>query len=326
MHLWDEALEIGDFSQLPRAIGCKCRRHLTVGCACADDHSWTLIDFGCAAREGDTAPIQYTLLYAAPEVVQAHASGQSTMPVSGALDVWSLGVLAYELLMRQPVFAPSMSRDTIVAALTGSSKLPWETASRTELRALLGLKSAIMQCLQRRPEKRPSAQDLVGALEGVFAARTSTLATTVYGGIAAAPSPVPELRRLQLSDARPSLQLRSGSIATSVPERSRGSRLLDPEPGADATVVIQKEDDEPQSVAAKLLMALLRQMHKYRSLTAASLAGMTHLRCAILSSYRLSHILWDTCMCATHGSVPESFFLGPSVDHTWSPLLHRAQV
>lgn len=35
------------------------------------ENRWTVIDFGCCARVGDTAPLSFSLLYAAPEVIQA---------------------------------------------------------------------------------------------------------------------------------------------------------------------------------------------------------------------------------------------------------------
>jgi eukaryotic-like serine/threonine-protein kinase len=59
---------------------------------------WTLIDFGCAARIGEEAREGFTLMYAAPEVVQAHFREQrSTLQATAALDVWSVGVTAVEL-------------------------------------------------------------------------------------------------------------------------------------------------------------------------------------------------------------------------------------
>jgi serine/threonine protein kinase len=65
---------------------------------------WTLIDFGCAARAGTVAPIGFTLAYAAPEVIRAHAADESSMYVAESMDAWSVGMLALEMLSGQPVF------------------------------------------------------------------------------------------------------------------------------------------------------------------------------------------------------------------------------
>ena len=65
---------------------------------------WTVIDFGCVARIGQTAPLSFTLAYAAPEVVAAYQRQEVRVQCSPALDAWSLGVLAFELLTGAPAF------------------------------------------------------------------------------------------------------------------------------------------------------------------------------------------------------------------------------
>ena len=78
--------------------------------------SWTLIDFGLAARTGDAARIGFTPNYAAPEVVAANAAGDSCVTADSAVDAWALGVIAFELLNRRPAFeafaAPGEVRPT----------------------------------------------------------------------------------------------------------------------------------------------------------------------------------------------------------------------
>jgi serine/threonine protein kinase len=68
------------------------------------ENRWTVIDFGCAARIGAAAPPSFTLAYAAPEVVRALVMGTRTVVTTPALDAWSLGVMAFELLTGSPAF------------------------------------------------------------------------------------------------------------------------------------------------------------------------------------------------------------------------------
>ena len=68
------------------------------------ENRWIVIDFGCVARIGEAAPVSFTLAYAPPEVARAHAAGTTQMKATAALDAWSLGVMAFELLTGAPAF------------------------------------------------------------------------------------------------------------------------------------------------------------------------------------------------------------------------------
>ena len=65
---------------------------------------WTVIDFGCVARVGEAASLSFTLAYAAPEVVRAFLLRRKYVESTPALDTWSLGVMAFELLTGVPAF------------------------------------------------------------------------------------------------------------------------------------------------------------------------------------------------------------------------------
>ena len=65
---------------------------------------WTLIDFGCAARTGSRTNVGFSLFYAAPEALRSFMRGDRESVATEALDAWSLGVLAIELLTGRTVF------------------------------------------------------------------------------------------------------------------------------------------------------------------------------------------------------------------------------
>lgn len=49
-------------------------------------------------REGDQCAIQYTPMYASPEVIQAEQRGQATLALETFADMWSFGIMAFEVL------------------------------------------------------------------------------------------------------------------------------------------------------------------------------------------------------------------------------------
>jgi serine/threonine protein kinase len=71
-------------------------------------------------------PMSFSLTYAPPEVIAAYDAGEKNMPVSGAGDMWSLGVIAYELLTGRRAFPKELHLDDVRAQVMGAKPLPWE--------------------------------------------------------------------------------------------------------------------------------------------------------------------------------------------------------
>ena len=122
------------------------------------------------ARAGTDAPLAFSPRYAAPEVLRAYEAGARTIPVTAALDTWSLGVMAYELLTDGPAFDRFSTPEEVTDQLVGRAPLPWEDGATRDgkLRKLRMLKRSLTQCLSREPRERPSAAELLDGWERLF--------------------------------------------------------------------------------------------------------------------------------------------------------------
>ena len=125
---------------------------------------------------GSTATLSFSLKYAAPEVVHALEAGSRSIEVHPAVDIWSIGVIAFELLTGERAFS-ILNMDAIESeqaaqeAIAGRVPLPWEgTSEETQqrLEKLRGMRRTVLRCLERDPAERPTAAALLSAWDHTF--------------------------------------------------------------------------------------------------------------------------------------------------------------
>lgn len=124
--------------------------------------AWRLLDFGIVARVGDTAFPRCTPLYAAPEVMQA-LDHNCDIVVQPSQDIWALGVMAYEIIVGEPLFPRGTLSNVVYQCAAGDQQYPWERAREAQPEAWRRsrLRAAVVPCLAREPTRRPSAQQLI---------------------------------------------------------------------------------------------------------------------------------------------------------------------
>lgn len=64
----------------------------------SEESRWKLIDFDSAVEAGVPSAISATITYAAPEIIRATMDGQEEMALRASADMFSIGVIAYEVL------------------------------------------------------------------------------------------------------------------------------------------------------------------------------------------------------------------------------------
>ena len=122
---------------------------------------------------GITAPLTLSLKYAAPETIAALEAGCRTIHVDAAVDIWAIGVIAFELLTGERVFpvrageSQEACDERVKAGIAGRLPLPWEPNSEGKDERLLkmrGLKRTVRVLLLPRSPMSPMSEWLASAL------------------------------------------------------------------------------------------------------------------------------------------------------------------
>jgi len=176
-----------------------------------DDGYVKLLDFGLArlapaerietSRLTDPGTVVGTMAYLSPE----QASGEAVGPAS---DVFSLGIVAFEIMTGRHPFESPTQVATLSAILTREA--PALSAVRGD--APLALQGLIGAMLEKSAPRRPSAADVAARLRqaGVElgAPRVSATAPDLSGGVPTAPAPA----RSSAGDVTTQIARRSGIV------------------------------------------------------------------------------------------------------------------
>ncbi|KAK9833700.1 hypothetical protein WJX74_003155 [Apatococcus lobatus] len=128
--------------------------------------TWKLVGFGSSAASGCTAPLEYDLSYTPPELVQADHLGRSNTFARRASDMWSLGVICFQVLIGDLPIPYNTVDEIKVAMLLGHRMLPWEY-DKTFFNRFESFELRMILCdlLRRRPDLRRPA---IGILQDEY--------------------------------------------------------------------------------------------------------------------------------------------------------------
>ena len=176
-----------------------------------------VLDFGIAklkeARAGNLSPVSKLtgtgVLLGTPDYMSPEqALGKVGDELDGRSDLYSLGVVMYEMLTGKLPFKADGSMEMILARLQGTP-IPIQ-AARPDLNIPAGIAAVVMSCLAKKPEGRPvSAENLIeritAAEKYVGGVRGGTIAIgpsrEKYAGPPGAAHPAPMARPAGVSPA-----------------------------------------------------------------------------------------------------------------------------
>ncbi len=205
-----------------------------------------LVDFGIAVtlgegdRDSDQSAPTGSFPYMSPEQVRREA-------LSGQTDLFSVGVLCWEMLVGRRLFARNSPEATLAAVL--EAEIPRPSSLRPDVPAKLD--ELVMRALERDQATRwPSAGDMLAALNRYLYALDEIPGPREVAALVAKYCP-PETRRLpthleSIADDDDSAPVPSGPATEVTPKD-------DAAPAGPATAVIPKDDAPPAGPATAVI-------------------------------------------------------------------------
>lgn len=114
-------------------------------------------------RAGSQTRARYTLEYASPEVIRAVGAMRAHyVECKPSMDIWSLGVIIFEVLTGKAFFPLECNRDAMKDGLVGLEPLPVEEDPKVFQRipGEGGLRGVVKAMLSRDTERRPTAAEV----------------------------------------------------------------------------------------------------------------------------------------------------------------------
>lgn len=84
------------------------------------EHMWKLVDLDTCVPNGTPSSVIYTPLYAPPEAIKA----QEEASLETSADMWSFGIIAFEVLSGERFYGPQASLATVLQAISSEKALP----------------------------------------------------------------------------------------------------------------------------------------------------------------------------------------------------------
>ena len=122
--------------------------------------------------------LTFSPAYSPPETLCEANKGTTHVVAQPAMDMWAVGVIAYELSLNHTAFTPMVwPRAAVLEAAMGLRPYPWEDkvgvfSSLPELRAR---GRVVRACLSRNPANRPSAEVFLRELNHLYDERSAQL-------------------------------------------------------------------------------------------------------------------------------------------------------